>query len=211
MDVQPPIRAGAPPSHYQAYLNSSAWKTTRNRALKRSGYQCAKCPARRDLEVHHLTYERLGLEHDNDVEVLCVLCHRGEHLRNPDQTSLGIYLKIASVALKHDPFASVADLADMVKTACAKLKIPAPEGRINSALALIIGNRLQAPPQEFHPTPKADPMAVSRGDAREILIRLFAKFDAPLVIKQMSASTPRSVIDIYAPVPDQDWGDHDLY
>jgi hypothetical protein len=172
--------------------------------------------------VHHLTYERVGLERDSDLAVLCVMCHRGEHLENPDQTSLGIYLKIASAALKKEPFASIADLADMVKTACAKLKIPAPEGRINSALALIVGNRIQAPYPEYRPPQKADPMAIPRGDAREILIRLFAAMDAKLEIKQMPAP-PRSSacqtrsdlmagsrVSIDAHV-EENWGDHDRY
>lgn len=210
MDVVPTIRA-VPPSHYQAYLNSSGWRTVRNRALKRAGWQCSKCPARRDLHVHHVTYERLGMERDADTEVLCVMCHRSEHLQNPSQTSLGVYLKIASAALKKEPFATISDLADMVKTACARMKIPAPEGRINSALAVIVGNRLQDGPREPYQPQKADPLPVSKGDARELLIRLFAKADAPLEIKQMSASTPRGKIDIYAPVEQPDWGDHDLY
>ncbi len=31
------------------------------------------------LEVHHLTYERLGAEWDDDLIVLCPACHRGQH------------------------------------------------------------------------------------------------------------------------------------
>lgn len=174
MDVVPPIRA-VPPSHYQVYLGTTEWRLTRNRALKRAGRQCSKCPSKRDLEVHHKTYERLGHEWDQDLEVLCVMCHRGEHLGNPDQTSLGIYLRIASAALKKEPFASVADLSDMVKTACAKLKIPALDGRINAAIEVMIGNRLQSPLKEHRPV-KADPLALSAGDARELMIRLREKF-----------------------------------
>lgn len=113
--------------------------------------------------------------------------------------------------MKEQPFASIADLADMVKTACAKLKIPLLEGRINSALAVVCGNRLQTAPRVVEGPPrKADPLAVSHMDARELLIRLTAKF-GPIPIKQISASTPRSVIDIYAPVPEPDWGEHDRY
>lgn len=209
MDVQPTIRA-VPPSHYLAYLNSPTWRTRRNRSLKLAGYQCAKCPARRDLEVHHLTYERLGLERDADLEVLCVTCHRGDHLANPEQTSLGIYLRLASASLKIEPFASIADLAEAMRLACAKLKIPPTPGRINSALAVVCGNRLQTAPKEHQKPQKADAMAVSKGDARELLNRLTAKF-GPMTIKQMSASTPRQIIDIYAPVPEPEWGEHDRY
>lgn len=183
MNFIEPIRA-VPPSHYQVYLGTTEWRLTRNRALKRASYQCSRCPSKRDLDVHHKTYERLGREWDQDLEVLCVMCHRGEHLENPDQTSLGIYLRIASAALKKEPFASVADLADMVKTACAKLKIPQVEGRINAAIEVMIGNRLQSPLKEHRPV-KADPMALSRGDARELMIRLGEKFPELLGAKSI--------------------------
>ena len=31
------------------------------------------------LDVHHLTYERLGREKDEDLRVLCRACHGDEH------------------------------------------------------------------------------------------------------------------------------------
>jgi len=33
----------------------------------------------RNLEVHHLTYDRLGDERMDDLEVLCPDCHRKAH------------------------------------------------------------------------------------------------------------------------------------
>lgn len=210
MDLVPTIRTGVPPSHYQVYLNSPGWRTTRNRALVRAHWRCSKCPAARGLEVHHLTYERLGLERDSDLEVLCATCHRGEHLEHPSAVN-GVYLKIASEAVKREPFASIADLADMVKTACAKLKIPQLEGRINSALAVVCGNRLQTAPIEHEPARKLEAPAVSREEAHGMLCRLRTALEQPILIRQMSPSTPKSVIDIYAPVPEPDWGDHDVY
>jgi hypothetical protein len=209
MDVIPTIRAGEPPSHYLAYLNSPGWRVVRNRALKRSGFQCSKCPARRELHVHHKTYERLGMERDSDVEVLCSTCHRGEHLENPEQTSLGIYLRLASAALKLEPFASIADLAEAVRQMCAKHKIQANPARINSALAVVCGNRLQSAPREQPATVKAEPRAVTKAEAQQLLIRLTAKFGA-LNMRQIPASKP-STIDIYGAVPRPDWGEHDVY
>lgn len=209
-DVHPPIRAGVPPSHYQVYLNSSEWRRTRSRALKRAGYQCFKCPSRRSLEVHHLTYERLGMERDADLEVLCVTCHRGEHLENPDRTSLGVYLKLASAAVQAEPFASIADIAEGIRIACAKLKIPARPERINSAIAVVVGNRLQTAPRVEVQAPRTEPRAVTPAEARELLFRLSSAL-GQMPIRQVSASTPSSVIDIYAPVQQPDWGEHDRY
>jgi hypothetical protein len=61
-------------AEYTHYLNSEAWKARRAQILARDGYMCRRCHgiAR---EVHHLTYERLGRERDDDLESLCSACH----------------------------------------------------------------------------------------------------------------------------------------
>ena len=64
---------------YDEYMNSLKWRKRRNRALKRAGFRCQRCGATAQdgrLEVHHLTYERLGHEADDDLLVLCHDCHR---------------------------------------------------------------------------------------------------------------------------------------
>jgi predicted HNH restriction endonuclease len=81
---------------YADYLQSEHWRTTRKQALERAGHrcQCGMCPLASlypheiaenfprsvsRLEVHHLTYERLGAEAPEDLLVLCGLCHRVVH------------------------------------------------------------------------------------------------------------------------------------
>jgi hypothetical protein len=67
-------------AEYVAYLRSQEWRVRRARALYLAGYKCERCGMQRGrggwLEVHHLTYERLGHERDEDLEVLCQPCHR---------------------------------------------------------------------------------------------------------------------------------------
>ena len=63
---------------YEAYINSAKWRRRRQRAIERAGYRCEKCGVSAQeerLEVHHLTYERLGSERDEDLSVLCHACH----------------------------------------------------------------------------------------------------------------------------------------
>ena len=56
------------------------WRALRLRALEREGFRCAVCRrGDRLLEVHHLTYERLGAELLEDVVALCQRCHATEH------------------------------------------------------------------------------------------------------------------------------------
>jgi 5-methylcytosine-specific restriction endonuclease McrA len=64
---------------YFAYLRSWCWFWRRKRALHRAGYRCERCRGGEHLDVHHRTYERLGRELDEDLEVLCRDCHAHEH------------------------------------------------------------------------------------------------------------------------------------
>lgn len=68
---------------YQRYLHSPHWLRVRRAALERDGYQCCRCPTRKRLEVHHVSYERLGREELADVETLCRSCHKKHHGRKP--------------------------------------------------------------------------------------------------------------------------------
>jgi len=56
---------------YLGYIKSSAWYAKRDLKLRKSGYRCWWCGTSYNLEVHHLTYERLGRERLSDLMVLC--------------------------------------------------------------------------------------------------------------------------------------------
>jgi 5-methylcytosine-specific restriction endonuclease McrA len=65
---------------YDKYLASLAWKEIRAKVLMRDEYKCLACgsPA---TQVHHLTYERVGYEHIDDLASVCVDCHQYVHGR----------------------------------------------------------------------------------------------------------------------------------
>jgi hypothetical protein len=173
--------------------------------LRDAQWRCGRCGSKRDIEVHHTTYERLGKEWDSDLEVLCVNCHRGEHLENPDQTSLGVYLKLASAAVRATPFASIADLSDDIKTQCAKLKIKVVPDRIHAAIAVVCGNRLKTqPPQNCEEIRAADFRPLTKDEARDFMCRL----EMHGLIKSIQST--RSKIDIYAEIREPQT-DYDLY
>lgn len=69
---------------YGNYLGDDLWKQRRKRALFRAGYRCARCGATRNLDVHHLTYARIGAEDEDDLVVLCRRCHAAEHGKEAD-------------------------------------------------------------------------------------------------------------------------------
>jgi 5-methylcytosine-specific restriction endonuclease McrA len=66
---------------YRDYLSSDEWALVRVAALARANYRCARCMTTFDLQVHHITYDRLGHELPEDVMVLCDGCHDKEHRR----------------------------------------------------------------------------------------------------------------------------------
>jgi 5-methylcytosine-specific restriction endonuclease McrA len=64
---------------YSAYLRSAEWKMKREGVLLRSQGRCEKCDKRLPIQVHHLTYERVGNELPEDLAALCFDCHRPIH------------------------------------------------------------------------------------------------------------------------------------
>lgn len=62
---------------YREYLESPAWRELRYRILTQRGRRCEACGDRGvTLQVHHRNYERLGHEEPEDLQILCVRCHR---------------------------------------------------------------------------------------------------------------------------------------
>lgn len=67
---------------YIEYLNSQHWKNLRSKLI--GVYRvCAKCGKQTsNIQLHHLTYKRLGREKDSDLLPLCDSCHKGEHRKS---------------------------------------------------------------------------------------------------------------------------------
>lgn len=61
------------------YLNSSAWKQLREKALKRDGHVCQGCLENIATEVHHLTYDNVGDELLFQLISVCRDCHLKIH------------------------------------------------------------------------------------------------------------------------------------
>jgi 5-methylcytosine-specific restriction endonuclease McrA len=64
---------------YKEYINSAEWKRKSKEAIKRAGNKCQKCgmdKGTRRLDAHHLTYDNFKHERPEDLEVVCVKCHR---------------------------------------------------------------------------------------------------------------------------------------
>jgi hypothetical protein len=80
---------------YHDYLQSDGWKARVQQMLAKADYQCTgkvyhpqhvavRCNNTHRLQVHHRTYERLGQEREDDLQVLCERCHLLAHVQVPD-------------------------------------------------------------------------------------------------------------------------------
>lgn len=67
---------------YSHYLKSAAWLEFRASVIKERGRRCERCGQKSGvMQVHHLTYDRVGHELPMDVVILCVPCHEDAHKR----------------------------------------------------------------------------------------------------------------------------------
>ncbi len=64
---------------YHNYLQSPAWQVMRLKVLRRADFRCEECNKARPLDVHHLTYDRVGNERTSDLKALCRSCHTTAH------------------------------------------------------------------------------------------------------------------------------------
>ena len=64
---------------YQEYLLSPEWKTIKKKIITRAKGCCEGCGEAKPLEVHHLTYDRIGQELLTDLAAYCSECHGKAH------------------------------------------------------------------------------------------------------------------------------------
>ena len=71
------------------YLASRHWRNLRASILSERGNACQKCKKKSDkLNVHHITYKRIGNEKKSDLLVVCENCHSKIHnkkKKKPDE------------------------------------------------------------------------------------------------------------------------------
>jgi hypothetical protein len=68
-----------PKKYYDLYLATDKWRGFKNSIISKRGFNCELCSSKKNIQVHHLTYERLGNEMPEDVMILCKKCHEKAH------------------------------------------------------------------------------------------------------------------------------------
>ena len=61
------------------YMQSEKWRALKFSRLMIAQYKCESCGSFHNLNLHHITYERLTQEALEDVAILCEECHTKLH------------------------------------------------------------------------------------------------------------------------------------
>lgn len=64
---------------YHKYLKSDHWEELKKLVFEWRGRKCQLCMGSRNLQVHHMTYKRVGKEDPRDVLIVCDSCHKFIH------------------------------------------------------------------------------------------------------------------------------------
>lgn len=64
---------------YNEYLKTNHWIKFKTQYAKTHPKVCNMCYGTKYIELHHITYERIGNESDTDVVWLCRKCHKLIH------------------------------------------------------------------------------------------------------------------------------------
>lgn len=64
---------------YKEYIRSPAWKERRKQFFGKYGKRCVICRGDRNIGLHHISYENLGSEPDEDLVALCWQHHGQYH------------------------------------------------------------------------------------------------------------------------------------
>lgn len=155
---------------YEKYLQTPEWRIRRNRTLSDAGYTCQRCGVQRQLQVHHKTYDRLGAELPEDLEVLCRGCHEGHHYEET-QEFIDIYTRILSEVEAESRFTDTASIIEEAKQRTAQRNIPYDADRFNAAIARVIQRFRFVPPTQDAALYEVaeDNEPISRAEARGIL------------------------------------------
>lgn len=69
------ICAQVPSWDYDEYICSREWSRRKEEYFRKKPRECKICGSGKNIQLHHVNYERLGYEDDSDLVPLCHDCH----------------------------------------------------------------------------------------------------------------------------------------
>ena len=157
---------------YHAYLQTAEWRRRRDRALQAARWRCQwpECGEKQDLAVHHRSYERLGEERDEDLQVLCPRHHLGRHEQL--ETLRRLHWRVIRDIVNSGPFVDFADFVDEAKFRFRALHIHVDSHDLNELLSVALRDvPIEIPSRQPPPRVDAAPL-ISEREATAILVEL---------------------------------------
>jgi 5-methylcytosine-specific restriction endonuclease McrA len=65
--------------YHEFYLKSDQWQKIKQKRLHLDKNTCQMCNTKKNLHVHHLTYQNAGAENIADLLTVCNSCHNRLH------------------------------------------------------------------------------------------------------------------------------------
>lgn len=89
---------------------------------------------------------------------------------------MSVYVRLASAAIQTGRYETVADLADAVKTQCARLKMPYDAHQVDHAIA-VVSSRLPSRPIHQRVAVECGDPQVGKDEASRLVARIRAEAD----------------------------------
>lgn len=171
MDETPSFRTA-----YAKYLQSQHWRKRRDYAIRQALWRCQRCGTKSNLQVNHLSYDRLGDELDSDLEVLCKDCHSKYHFDEGHELAqhLLVYIRLVSSMLQTEQFHSISDFTAAVKARCVRLKLSYEKHEVERAIQ-VLNARLdfaQGRVVQVQPERRYEAAPIGRREAEDICRKL---------------------------------------
>lgn len=99
-------------SIHRIYIQGDRWKERKAAYYKKHGKKCAACLETNNVDLHHMTYKRLGNEWDEDLVPLCRNCHNAFHREFPGKGRKMKKQTMKFIQQQHERFA----MAELVAT-----------------------------------------------------------------------------------------------
>lgn len=115
---------------YSVYLQTKVWQKKRKIVLENDCHRCRLCNSNKHLEVHHRTYESIGIEKFTDLITLCHECHSVFHKHRQADGQTGSH--DIDVLTPEEVAEEAAELEQMLIAAKKKHETAALEQKLNA-------------------------------------------------------------------------------
>jgi hypothetical protein len=149
------------------------WTRLRNNALRKAGYRCGECGARRNALVIPANAGPTQCTVGVDLVVRCDRCCGMACDNKAPKFTRNLYCKIVREIISGREQLTVADLSEEVKDRCLELGIRIDPHSLNEGINLVMAEWPAPPIRKTNEGLPPPPAQITRLEAKSLLARLF--------------------------------------